>query len=491
MWNRLASATATNGTWGEGYTFDGFGNLTGKTPTAGSAPAMSVPADPATNRPMGIPYDANGNPNGGGDVWDVENRLIGTGAVSNYPATTDYAYDPWGRRMWKETPGGVDGNGTPFPPQGEFYFYGATGQKLETYSFNGPTPGPQFGTVLEGINIYFGGKLLQSKGVWVATDKLGSVRANSNGETFSYFPYGEERTSTADGREKFATYTRDMPGQDYAMRRYYSGSTGAFWTPDPGGIATASPKNPSTWNRYAYVHGDPVNHTDRLGLYVDAEDCGSDPDLCSQCLPGSSFWGQPPGCDDDDGGGGGGTAGSDDDDSPTPCSFSAQDLQSYMLNTTAYTAQGTSIATGAAGRPLAAYASTIMFDAVQDNIDPRLLVAIAFVEGKWGGDSSAANTDNSFGLHNHEHHLANFTNAGGWGASIQAAAGVVARMINQQGLSSVSLLYGGQPGSYCQGSNCLKNKGSVVSNQLKALGGSSSSLTSPCYFQNGSYYEKQ
>ena len=35
MWNRLTNATATNGSWGEAYTFDGFGNLTGKTPTAG------------------------------------------------------------------------------------------------------------------------------------------------------------------------------------------------------------------------------------------------------------------------------------------------------------------------------------------------------------------------------------------------------------------------------------------------------------------------
>ncbi len=37
MWNRLISATATNGTWGESYTFDNFGNLTGKTPTVGTA----------------------------------------------------------------------------------------------------------------------------------------------------------------------------------------------------------------------------------------------------------------------------------------------------------------------------------------------------------------------------------------------------------------------------------------------------------------------
>lgn len=81
--------------------------------------------------------------------------------------------------------------------------------------------------------------------------------------------------------------------------------------------------------------------------------------------------------------------------------------------------------------------------------------------------------------------------SGGWAAGIQAAANLLAGMINQQGLNSVSLLYSGQPGSYCQGSNCVKNKGSVVSKQLTALGGSPTSLASPCYFQDGNYYEKQ
>ncbi len=42
----------------------------------------------------------------------------------------------------------------------------------------------------------------------MVTDRLGSVRANSNGETMRYYPYGEERTTTADNREKFKTYTR-------------------------------------------------------------------------------------------------------------------------------------------------------------------------------------------------------------------------------------------------------------------------------------------
>ncbi len=43
--HRLTGATATNGTWGEAYAYDGFGNLTWKTPTQGYAPAMTGSAD--------------------------------------------------------------------------------------------------------------------------------------------------------------------------------------------------------------------------------------------------------------------------------------------------------------------------------------------------------------------------------------------------------------------------------------------------------------
>ena len=38
---------------------------------------------------------------------------------------------------------------------------------------------------------------------------------------------------TADGREKFGTYTRDNPGQDYADQRYYNSNAGSFFSPDP------------------------------------------------------------------------------------------------------------------------------------------------------------------------------------------------------------------------------------------------------------------
>jgi RHS repeat-associated protein len=126
----------------------------------------------------------------------------------------------------------------------------------------------------------------KSKSVWVVTDRQGSVRANSNGEQMSYFPYGEERTSTANDREKYGTYTRDGIGQDYADQRYYNSNNGAFWNSDPGGLSTVNPGNPSSWNRFAYTNGDPINFFDPVGK----DSCGADDDSCADddCGDGES-----------------------------------------------------------------------------------------------------------------------------------------------------------------------------------------------------------
>ena len=224
-----------------------------------------------------------------------------------------YVYDPWGRRIFKQWSGfnGVN--------ECEAYFYGATGQKLESYSCEYTPNTIDWFTTLEGSNTYFGGKMLSEKGVAVLTDRLGSVRANSNGESFSYFPWGEERgTGTADGRTKFAGYYRDAPGQDYANYRYYSATTGSFWSPDPAGAGAADtgygsgmaasyipgfgaahPDTPLSWNRYLYSLGDPINLFDPIGKYAcdpDVDDsCEDEPD-CGDAL-------SPCPADPDEGGG--------------------------------------------------------------------------------------------------------------------------------------------------------------------------------------------
>jgi RHS repeat-associated protein len=84
-------------------------------------------------------------------------------------------------------------------------------------------------------------------------------------ESFRYFPWGEEQTTTAQNRDKFATYFRDSSGLDYALHRHYSSSHGRFLTPDPY-VANDALRNPQSWNRYPYVENDPVNYADAQGL---------------------------------------------------------------------------------------------------------------------------------------------------------------------------------------------------------------------------------
>jgi RHS repeat-associated protein len=123
-------------------------------------------------------------------------------------------------------------------------------------------------------NLYFAGipLRLQDHGNWVVTDRLGSARANAKGERFNYYPYGGEvGTETSEGGTKFATYQRDSAGLDYAQQRYYN-QAGRFFSPDPMGLASVTPAIPSSWNRYAYASGDPVNRVDPTGM----DDCGAD-----------------------------------------------------------------------------------------------------------------------------------------------------------------------------------------------------------------------
>ena len=58
-------------------------------------------------------------------------------------------------------------------------------------------------------------------------------------------------------------YFRDAEsGNDYAVNRYMSPGYGRFITPDR---VSGNPSNPGTWNLYAYVADDPINHADPSG----------------------------------------------------------------------------------------------------------------------------------------------------------------------------------------------------------------------------------
>jgi RHS repeat-associated protein len=316
---RLLSASGKN--WGETYAYDGWGNLLQMNPTGtAGAPSLSVTVGATTNRVTSpdIEYDNNGNLTlgfaGMSMGYDTANRMteVATSAGDYY-----YAYDSDNRRIYYR-----DNNNNE-----TIYFYGADGRKLSSYTmtFISNPNSIQMNPAPAGGNVYFAGILLMEEGNSVRTDRLGSVRwggPNSLGYQAQY-PYGVEYTTTANGREKYATYTRDSDsGMDYAMNRYYSSQWGRFLSPDRR-WRSAKPDKPQSWNRYTYVLGDPTNLTDPSGLYY----CAS-PGLYNLCpvaygIMDSGTGDILSGDDGDDGGDGGGgcpdpSGGNNFDPTPEP-----------------------------------------------------------------------------------------------------------------------------------------------------------------------------
>jgi len=258
--NRLATAqTAPNPSvtqWGQSYNYDGFGNLTDQNVILGSAPSMHVAYNVATNRQTGDTADLNGNL-GANYVYDLENRLLQPGSAGS--TTPQYAYDATGQRIWR---------GSTSPAIDEVTYWSGR-QKLATYQIS--TSGAVVNFALTGTNAYLGGRLIGKGTVNLGgtNDKvtLASVDIDMRGSIGKFYPYGQEKPSaTQNDTEKFTGYFRDAAtGLDYANARYHQPGVGRFMTPDPY-RKSAKRRNPGSWNRYAYVGGDPINSSDPTGL---------------------------------------------------------------------------------------------------------------------------------------------------------------------------------------------------------------------------------
>jgi RHS repeat-associated protein len=285
--------TANGSGWGQQYGYDSFGNLLSKTVTAGSGPSLSQAVNTANNQIVGDSYDANGNTlsvsnDGVTDAlsYDAENRLSyltpngGTTYVS-------YGYDAQNRRIWSST-GAKDTYGN--PTNYTLYVYSPRGQMLGLYGVATALSSSQQNLEVTGGGIqYFGGHRL------APMDQLGSAVSYTAPVT-SYFPWGETKgTYNPQDSFNFATYWQDSAtGLDYANNRYYSNAYGRFMTPDPS-WRSVNLKNPQTWNRYAYVVGDPVNSNDPSGLDGfddgDGDVCDYDPYLAECAGPSNPYGG--------------------------------------------------------------------------------------------------------------------------------------------------------------------------------------------------------
>ena len=272
---RLVSASSPN--WGSTYKHDGWGNLTDKTPTSGSAPLLSVTVNGLTNRinSGGFTYDANGNMTSSG-AFDVENRLTTAGSES-------YGYLTNNQRVYKRDASGAEW----------IYFHDASGKRIMTFQM--ANAGGTLVVSGGSKNVYFAGRSIILSDTAVVTDRVGSVVSRA-GAAVDYFPYGEEKTVTANPSEKFGTYLRDATGLDYANQRYFASGTGRFLSSDPY-EASGGPSDPGSLNRSSYVMGDPINFVDPIGLYrstldgIDVTDYGQfSSNSCYELKNMSKIW---------------------------------------------------------------------------------------------------------------------------------------------------------------------------------------------------------
>jgi RHS repeat-associated protein len=244
------------------YTYDPRGNRLSKTVGTTTASYSYDYADRITAIGTATPtVDRDGELTATGFggttfAYDVANRLV-TLAVSGTP-TASYAYDGDGKRVSKT----VSGTTTSY-----------------VYDVNGPLPN----VLTDGTLTYVYGLGLAytvdgSNNVQVMhTDGLGSVRALTDDEgnvtqTFNSDEFGNPTLTQGSASEPFR-YTgqqRDAETGFYDLRaRYYWPSIGRFVARDS---VSGSMASPLYLDRFVYVSGNPVSHTDLSGNPNDSGD---------------------------------------------------------------------------------------------------------------------------------------------------------------------------------------------------------------------------
>jgi RHS repeat-associated protein len=266
----------------ETYKYDSFGNLKEKT-LGGAAPGV-IPVDPGSNRISGVSYDAIGdqlNDGSGGQaryVYDAMGMMTGVmGTTGSYERRMIYTADD------ERIGTAIDSNLIRW----RFRDFN-TNQVLREWSSS-------YNMSWDWVEdfVYADGKLVAGETVdyqggrrHFSLDHLGNVRliTGQNGLAYGrhdYYPFGVEQTSSIQTYVnfnysppepmKFAGHERDYLGvwdtenTDYIddmHARYYNPNVARFLSVDP---VLGDPHAPQSWNRYAYVHNNPVILTDPTG----------------------------------------------------------------------------------------------------------------------------------------------------------------------------------------------------------------------------------
>ena len=291
--NRLQSAeekVSGTTTWKQTFSIDRYGNRrfnttnNNTTTLSQSAPAKVTnplintsdnrfQADQDGDSNIDYDYDENGNLTLDAEnkrfVYDAENHQKAFFTGTNQTTTPDavYHYDGDGKRVKKISAGEI-----------AIFVYNAGGTLVAEYST----------------------ELAETPQVsYLTQDHLGSPRVITNKYGIvttrrDYSSFGEETitanrigglgyTSQDELRKGYTGYEKDTEsGLDFAQARYYNAAHGRFTSVDPL-TASASIRDPQTFNRYSYVLNSPYKFVDPLGLLAEGTGAKGSDNLDQDC----------------------------------------------------------------------------------------------------------------------------------------------------------------------------------------------------------------
>jgi RHS repeat-associated protein len=177
--------------------------------------------------------------------------------------TVGVIYDAFGRTLERNNGGNYSR-----------IIYGLRGEKIAIVSganlINGYVALPAGGTAVytsSGLSFY-------RHPDWLGSARFASTPSRTMHYSRAFAPYGETNNGSSSVDRTFTGQNQDTVDGIYDfMFRRYDPTHGRWTSPDPAGIAAVDPAAPQSWNRYAYVGGNPLSAVDPLGLqpvyYVD------------------------------------------------------------------------------------------------------------------------------------------------------------------------------------------------------------------------------
>jgi RHS repeat-associated protein len=260
-----ATANIACGTaWNQTITLDPFGNAS-KSATVGTSfqatyTHASTPPDNRIDKIGSLTptYDTNGNLTNDTAhtyTWDAEGKMLSADGT-----TAGLTYDAFGRMIEQA--------------RGSNYteiLYGPSGRKLALMT--GQTLQKAFVQLPGGATAVYmsSGLAYYRHSDWVGNSRLATTPSRTKYYDVAYAPYGESYDGSGTTADvSFTGQNSDTVSwlDDFKFREYNS-AQGRWISPDPAGLAAVDPDSPQTWNRFAYVEGNPLSYVDPDGTSDD------------------------------------------------------------------------------------------------------------------------------------------------------------------------------------------------------------------------------